>query len=196
MKKRPKSRVRTTSNSGIHWSQYCIIVLLAFLVILTGTELYLDYFNSDRKDTTKKEPIIDDKTVETEDTALIDKPKLDEKKQEKFTPPPQPVSASDIKVQVLNGCGVSGIAGRVRGILRDRGFDVISYGNARKQNHSQSHIIIRSEGSFGERAAEILAESMGIAPEQIRSERDPSLVDINVTVVLGLDYRHINLSSE
>ncbi len=196
MRKRPKSRVKTAAKSGTNWSQTCIIVLLAFLVVLTGTELYLDHFASTQDESSYDEPIVEEKPDKTEVSVPVEKPEQNLIEQKASTPPPQPLSAAEINVQVLNGCGVRGIAGRVRNILRGRGFDVLSYGNARKQNYNRSLLIIRSEGVFGERAAEVLAKSLGISPEQIRKESDPSLVDIDVTVILGLDYRHLNLGSE
>ncbi len=102
-------------------------------------------------------------------------------------------SPSQVNVQVLNGCGVRGIAARVRGILREREFDVLSYGNARKVDYPSSFILVRSAGSFGEQAAKVLARSVGINESRISIQRDPNLVDIHVTLVLGLDYKNLNL---
>ncbi|MBU1651732.1 LytR C-terminal domain-containing protein [bacterium] len=102
------------------------------------------------------------------------------------------LTAADVKLQILNGCGVSGIAARVRGIMRDRGFDVMSYGNAEK-NEPKTLLLVRSEGERGLQAAHITAASIGVAEAQIRREMDSSIVDIDVTIIVGGDHRSLNL---
>ena len=119
-----------------------------------------------------------------------------EGKQKASTPLTKLPSPKGVKVQVLNGCDVRGLAAKVRGVLRERGFDVMSIGNARRQNYSKSLVIVRSKGNFAEQAAEVLARSLGVSNEQIRVDRDPALVDIDVTLILGMDYGKLNLGKE
>jgi hypothetical protein len=165
--------------------------------VLTAIDLYYDHFRF-----APEEPLTEEITSETDTTDSQEPPILIEREQEEAVSQPEPkqptasLSPQDVKVQVLNGCGVKGIAFRIRGVLRDRGFDVMSYGNAKRHNYSKSQIIIRSRGSFGNQAADLLAESLNIAPDQISRIEDASLVDINLTLVIGSDYRQLNLATE
>lgn len=198
MRKRPASRSRTAVPSGSAWPGAFVIVLLALLVALTAVDVYFDHFAA------QEEKPATEVTANRIDSAEIEEPpiliereaeqKSDDEAQEE--PPSADPTPKDIKVQVLNGCGVRGIAARVRGVLRERGFDVMSFGNAGRQNYAKSQIIIRSLGAFGDQAADILAESLRISPDQIIRMEDASLVDINVTLVIGSDYRQLNLSTE
>lgn len=196
MKKRPLSRTRSsdrlTGGSASPW----IIFLLTLLVVITALDLYLDHFSADREAQPEESQSMKEETTQEQQASVIavepepepSKPPAEERA---VTEPLKPASPSEIKVQVLNGCGVRGIAAKFRGILRDRGFDVMSYGNAGRQDYPKSRIIVRSAGSFGEGAAQVLAESLGIASEHILVEPDPSLVDIDVTLILGLDYKQL-----
>ncbi len=47
----------------------------------------------------------------------------------------------DITIEVLNGCGIPGMAGRYTNFLREKGFDVIYYGNADEMNHLETFVI-------------------------------------------------------
>lgn len=201
MKKRPKSRTRTTTTSSFSVAHGWIILLLVILVCLTGIDLYIDHFSNGVQEASEplseavEELSTGHQRTEPLQHQSMPEPAVEEEKEEpKETKPvrgtPKP---EDIKVEVLNGCGVQGIAARVRGILRDRGFDVMSYGNAARLNYGKTHIIVRSKGEFGDKAAEVLARSIGVDADQIRVERDASLVDIDVTVILGLDHRNLNL---
>lgn len=193
MKKLPRHRIASLAGSVSGGFQFWAITLLALLVIITGANLYLDHFAPVPAEPAAEQAQIEEEAKKPEQSVTVMEIEPEPQQQEISTPTPQPPSPSDIKVQVLNGCGVRGIAARVRGILRDRGFDVMSYGNADRQNYRQSKVIIRSEGTFGEQVAEVVARSLGISSEQIEKEIDASLGDINITVILGLDHRQLNL---
>lgn len=188
--------MKTISQFKAGWTHYCIIFLLALLVGITGFRLYLDHFKGIKSVAVTEEKTTEESQPQVETTPIYDESLQESVEQIKPAPAQKILSASDVKVQVLNGCGVRGIAGRAREILRNRGFDVMSYGNARKQDYPQSLIIIRSEGPQGEQAAEIMAKSLGISTKQIQKEPDASLVDIDITLILGLDHRKLDLSSE
>ncbi len=51
------------------------------------------------------------------------------------------VTADEVRVKVLNGSGVTGIARRVSELLRTEGFSVVHTGNADRFDYAQSYII-------------------------------------------------------
>ncbi|MCX6640114.1 MAG: LytR C-terminal domain-containing protein [bacterium] len=108
----------------------------------------------------------------------------------------RPPSPAEIRIQILNGSGVRGLADRVRTILKDRGYMVKSYGNAERQDYRQSQVVVRIAGSFGEQAGILVAQSLGISSQQTTTAQDPILKDIDVTVIVGRDYRQLNLALE
>lgn len=66
------------------------------------------------------------------------------------TPAPAPeVNLSDYSVQILNGSGEAGEAGRVRGLLEDEGFEKFSLGNADSFDYKDTEVSIKGEVSGG-----------------------------------------------
>ncbi|MEX0935378.1 MAG: LytR C-terminal domain-containing protein [Gemmatimonadota bacterium] len=92
-------------------------------------------------------------------------------------------SADDrIRVEVLNAGGVPGAAAAARDELRERGFDVVYYGNASSFERDMSIVFDRA----GVRdAAGAVARSIGIA--SVESEPDSGRL-VDVTVLLGSDW--------
>ncbi|TKJ39821.1 hypothetical protein CEE37_11125 [candidate division LCP-89 bacterium B3_LCP] len=197
MKKPPRGRSRTPSRASYGGKEYYIIILLCLLVLLTAVDLYLDHFKPAPE--TKQKPIaLQQQTTEESKPVEVKEEPLQEREipEETASVVQKSISLADVKVQVLNGCGVRGIASRVKGVLRDRGFDVMSYGNARSQNYSASQLIIRKNGTNSEHAAKLLAESLGIEADNISKDVNSSLVDIMVTLVIGRDHKQLNLETE
>lgn len=90
-----------------------------------------------------------------------------------------------IRIEVLNGSGLSGAARAAANRLRDRGFDVVYIGNAPNFNYEQTEVIARTTDTV---AARTVAQALGTA--QVRNEPDSMLV-LEVTVVLGRDWQAI-----
>jgi len=88
-----------------------------------------------------------------------------------------------IRVEVLNGAGDAGAAARVTEVLRAAGFDVKTYGNARRYDYEQSIVLDRSgrPGAAGAVAA-------ALRGAEVREELDPELY-LDATVILGDDWR-------
>jgi hypothetical protein len=87
-----------------------------------------------------------------------------------------------VRVEVLNGGGVEGVAWHATTTLRDRGFDVVYYGNAGTYSDDPSVVIDR----VGDTAtAALVAEALGVS--QVTSEPDTTLY-VDVTVRLGPDW--------
>lgn len=88
-----------------------------------------------------------------------------------------------IRIEVLNGAGQAGLAREATEQLRDRGFDVVYWGNAREFGQDSSLVLDRV-GS--EEVARTVASALGIT--NIRSAPDSTLL-LEVTVILGKDWR-------
>jgi hypothetical protein len=91
--------------------------------------------------------------------------------------------APRIRIEVLNGAGQAGLAREATAQLRERGFDVVYFGNAREFGQDSSLVLDRV-GS--EEAARTVASALGIT--NIRSVPDSTLL-LEVTVILGKDWR-------
>ena len=88
-----------------------------------------------------------------------------------------------IQVNVMNACGVAGVAKSFSEFLRARKFDVPEYGNADRVE-SESFVINRVGDSI---SAQKVAYALGIPSERVITEIDSSLY-VRATVVIGADY--------
>ena len=96
--------------------------------------------------------------------------------------PAIPAAWDRVRVEVLNGGGVAGVAGRARDLLREAGFDVVYFGNASSFGTDVSVILDRGQD---ESVATAVGAALGI-PEVVQEENPSRLVD--VTVLLGTDW--------
>ena len=92
-----------------------------------------------------------------------------------------------IRIQILNGCGAPGIARRVANCMRNKGYDVRETGNATRFNYSKSQVICRVDDAS---LARLTADDLGVA--EISVDPDPTLVDVEVTIILGNDHNTLN----
>lgn len=97
--------------------------------------------------------------------------------------------SSVIQVEVLNGCGVAGVATRFTNILRRNGFDVVSSGNFDNFNVRKTMVIDRS-GNFEN--ARRVAAALGVSEQQIIQEISPAFY-LDATVVIGSDFEQLNI---
>jgi hypothetical protein len=89
-----------------------------------------------------------------------------------------------IQVEVLNGCGVSGVASKFTNYLRQNGFDVIESGNFENFDVSESFVIDRT-GNL-QNALEVAA-ALGISERQVIQQITPDYY-VDAYLVLGADY--------
>ncbi len=94
-----------------------------------------------------------------------------------------------IQIEVLNGCGIPGLATAYTGTLRSYGFDVVETGNFDHFNVENSIIISRSNQFEN---AKRVAAALGIDEGQILREVSGEFY-LDVTLVLGADYESLNL---
>lgn len=105
-----------------------------------------------------------------------------EEASEVVAPSAVPGSLGRVRVEVMNRGGVSGVAWDATRILRDRGFDVVFYGNAETFAEDPS-VVMDRVGDLD--VAGQVAKALGIS--QVRSEPDSTRF-VDVTVRLGLDW--------
>lgn len=93
-------------------------------------------------------------------------------------------SGSDgrLRVEVLNGAGVSGLAREVTERLRALGYDVVYYGNAGSLTRDSSVVLDRAGDPV---ASARVAEDLGIP--RIEAAADTTLY-LEATVILGPDW--------
>ena len=90
---------------------------------------------------------------------------------------------SNVRVEVLNGCGENRLAIKVANILRRDGFNVLKIGNATEQNFLNTVVIERKSDDLEN--ARYFARRIGC--RNIGKDIDPAL-HLEVTVILGKDY--------
>lgn len=90
-----------------------------------------------------------------------------------------------VSLEVLNGAGDRGAAELVSERLRDMGFDVKTYGNARDFEQERTELLDRSRRPG---AAQAIADSLGGVP--VRAEPAPELY-LDATLLLGDDWREV-----
>lgn len=97
-------------------------------------------------------------------------------------PPPARKVEGRVRVEVLNGGGVTGAARDATELLRELGFDVVFFGNAETFSRDTS-VVLDRVGRLD--AARAVAQGLGIG--RVRSEPDSSLY-VDVTVRLGAEW--------
>lgn len=88
-----------------------------------------------------------------------------------------------IQVNVLNGCGETGLAAKVMEFLRLRGFDVVEIGNYHKK--VEKSFVLDRLGDI--RSARKVAYAIGIPDSMVVSSIDSTLF-VRSTVVIGKDF--------
>jgi hypothetical protein len=96
----------------------------------------------------------------------------------------------DIEVEILNGCGVPGLAGKISDYLRSQQMDVVRSENADHYNYDQTILILRNENSDG---LKIIAKSFGIdIKDENRIKHIPDdQLNVDITVIIGSDFATI-----
>ncbi|MCC5941524.1 MAG: LytR C-terminal domain-containing protein [Balneolaceae bacterium] len=94
-----------------------------------------------------------------------------------------------IQLEVLNGCGIPGIATRFTDSLREYGFDVVETGNFDHFNVEQSFVISRSGRMENARR---VAKAIGIPEQNVIREESPDFF-LDVTLIIGSDFESLNL---
>jgi hypothetical protein len=110
-------------------------------------------------------------------------------KPDKDTMPKQAavISPKKLKVEVYNGCGVSGVAKKLTDFLRQRNIDVVYFGNYEKMDLSETLLIDRTDYSLAN--ARIIGKLIGMDDRmfpQISPQRQ-----VDVTIIIGKNYSQL-----
>ncbi len=97
------------------------------------------------------------------------------------------ISKSKIQVEVLNGCGISGVADKLTEYFRSSKVDVVNLGNYRSFEIENSIIISRNDKI---KNAEKIAALVGLDENSIIQQTNPDYL-LDVTFILGKDYRYL-----
>ena len=92
-----------------------------------------------------------------------------------------------IRVEVLNGCGVRGLADKYTNLLRNKGFDVILSGNADHFKYTNTEVILRR----GDRTLAIEVALLMDVPTDNIVEKFNDLLDCDVTIIIGRDFENL-----
>lgn len=95
-----------------------------------------------------------------------------------------------IQLEVLNGCGVPGLANDFTSVLRRNGFDVVETGNFKNFDMQNTVVIART---FDTENARRVAEALGVKKENVFIEASEDFY-LDATVVIGSDYKSLKFN--
>jgi hypothetical protein len=153
-------------------------------LLITNSQLFR--FDSFFKNLTSSSNQTDQQQNENEIAAAeekTDKTINEQKPEEDKTSTIKPVERK-IQVEVLNGCGVAGIASDVTKYLRENNIDVVNIGNHTSFDFNKTKIWQRVNKT---EPAQNIAGLLGLDNGSIESKIDSNL-QLDVTIILGNDY--------
>ena len=98
-----------------------------------------------------------------------------------------------IQVMILNGCGEKGIARLYANFLRNKGYDVIDYDNAKSFDHGNTKIRIHSRDS--ESFEYKIIELLKIKPDKIEYNNSKNIF-YDMTIIIGDDFKLLDSYKE
>ncbi len=114
--------------------------------------------------------------------------KIDDSKTKKEKLLAENKAADIIQVQVLNGCGKSGVADKFTSFLRKNNFDVVEMGNYISFDIDNTMVIDRSGNKAN---AEKVAASIGVDKKSVTQQLNKEYF-LDVTIVIGKDFNQLN----
>ncbi len=96
-----------------------------------------------------------------------------------------------VRVQILNGIGINGLAGRFSNALRREGYDIREVADADRHDYSYSVIYDRT-GLSGQ--AGRFGQLLGIPSQRTIRQSNPDLVDVDITFIIGSDWESLNIT--
>jgi hypothetical protein len=91
---------------------------------------------------------------------------------------------SQVQIEVLNGCGVTGVADRFTEYLRAKGFDVVNKGNYSSFDIDNTLVIDRSNNPD---KSSMVANALGLENKRIVRQFNNQYF-LDVTLIIGKDY--------
>lgn len=164
------------STSGTKWKK--IIYWFLTIVILGLISYYFYQWGLPHKSKTDKISSTHQSTV-----AVIDTP---------VAPVEEPIAPLEhqIQIEILNGCGVNGVAKIFQSLLRDKGFDVVNTENYTVKGklfwQVEESFIIDQIGVA--EYAKVVAKALGIPTDNIENRQNSGAI-YEVSIVIGKDYQ-------
>ena len=93
---------------------------------------------------------------------------------------------ANLRVEVLNGCGVNRLALKVTNILRKKGFNVVKIDDTKHQDFDETVVLERALENMNN--AKYFAKQIGC--KNVDKDIDEALY-IDITVIIGKDYKKI-----
>ena len=94
---------------------------------------------------------------------------------------------STVQVEVLNGCGVSGVADTLTDFLRNHHFDVVQIGNYISYDVEKSIVIDRTGNMIN---AFKVADSLGISRKNVIQQMNNNYL-LDVSLIIGKDFNSL-----
>jgi len=104
---------------------------------------------------------------------------------------PAVLKNQDITVEVLNACGVQGLAYEVTQYLREKKFDVVEFGNY-AGGFDLDKTFVFDRVSLDNENARRVGQALGVTRKQITPQLDNSK-QLMVTVLIGKDFRQLSI---
>lgn len=93
---------------------------------------------------------------------------------------------SAVRVEVLNGTNVPGLAAKMGDKLKSQGFNVVSVGNAARRNYSATQLLDRS-GDEGK--VDLVSSAVGRLVSSARLSKNPEAqARVDLTIIVGKDF--------
>ena len=157
MKERIPSDSQSTQNST---GKTANIFLNVIIILLAGLILFMAYSLITK---------IEGLSPDDEDTNEANKP------------------SKIIQLEVLNGCGISGVAEKFTNHLRQNNFDVVQVGNYSSFDIDNTLVVDRT----GKRVNALkVAEALGIDPKNVIQQINNDYF-LDVSLIIGRDFNHL-----
>ncbi len=97
------------------------------------------------------------------------------------------VNSSTIQIEVLNGCGVAGVADTLTDYLRNHNFDVVQIGNYISYDVEKSIVIDRTGNMVN---AYKVADTLGIDHKNVIQQMNSNYF-LDVSLIIGKDFNNL-----
>ncbi len=95
-------------------------------------------------------------------------------------------------VEVLNGCGISGLAGNFAKYIRESGYDVLYIGNADNKDYDSTQIFVKSTNI---KLSDPLRKILKMEKIRVKVSNDLSN-HFDFRIIIGKDYEELDIYNE
>jgi len=190
---RARGRLVDDDGSGRLRTRLDFLIALMIVQIILTIGLWVDRRPAHPQETIESlsspPPSASDKTSDKSLLADLTEPQDEISSPSSVEPKPTPVPPKRaLRVQVLNGCGVKGIARKAQLWLVKNEFEVRNVGNADRQDYARSMVLDRS-GNLTE--ARSFAQIIGITEANISKHSGAPSSHYDLTLIIGKDYKRL-----